>query len=367
MCISCAQILKHLQWTHFSHLFHLTQSETMNKSLEDDIYDSSPEMKLVKKVKKSPYFSNNDSDSDVEEKKEDDSVALKTGKPNNKKRILEDSDSDEDVGFGFSTFSRKSADNNDDFMDDTPVKSGFDADDFVDDDEAVALEAAMKASLKDQRKRLKKKKNKSSLEMLQSPKKKKQKKESKVIYLDDLEEEEPEAASGEDDGEISVASNNSDDEEQKTAAQVLNEANALSAKIVKIVGQWCGEQDVSSKGLILGDGALAFGGGGSNAQFTQMDNEWISKETMKKIMPTVELAEYQLLGVNWMALLNRLTFMKGKRSGKKGNKDGKMNVNGILADEMGLGKVSEQFYCHNTSEQFYCHNTSLAFPDFLFL
>jgi SNF2 family DNA or RNA helicase len=36
-----------------------------------------------------------------------------------------------------------------------------------------------------------------------------------------------------------------------------------------------------------------------------------------------------------MALLNRLTFMKG---GKRG-KDGKMNVSGILADEMGLGKT----------------------------
>ena len=338
-----------VQRAHSSYSYQIAQTETIDKSMEDDIYDSSPEKKLVKRVTKSPYFSNNDSDTDLEEKKEEDVVALKTNKPNNQKRILEDSDSDEDVGFGFSTFSKKSGDNNVDLMDDTPVKPGLDADDFVDDDEAVAIQAAMKASLRDQRKRLKKK-NKSSLEMLQSPKKKKQKKESNVVYLDDLEDEEPEAASGEDDGEISVASNASDDEEQKTAAQVLKEANALSAKIIKIVGQWCGEQDVSSRGLILGEGALAFGGSGSNAQFTQMDNEWIGKDTMKKIMPTVELAEYQLLGVNWMALLNRLTFMKGQRSNKKGNKDGKMNVNGILADEMGLGKVSEYVYQYETSQ-----------------
>ena len=58
---------------------------------------------------------------------------------------------------------------------------------------------------------------------------------------------------------------------------------------------------------------------------------WISDETMKEILPNVKLAEYQLLGVNWMALLNRTKFGKAK-SGKKGN-----NVNGILADEMGLG------------------------------
>ncbi|EED86431.1 helicase-like protein [Thalassiosira pseudonana CCMP1335] len=47
---------------------------------------------------------------------------------------------------------------------------------------------------------------------------------------------------------------------------------------------------------------------------------------MKEIMPSVDLAEYQLLGVNWMA----------------GNKIGGMNVNGILADEMGLGNTTPQ-------------------------
>lgn len=225
-------------------------------------------------------------------------------------------------------------------MDDTPVKTGLKDDYISDDDEAAAVAQALKESVKDVRKRLKKKIKKSSLETLDAQPKLKKKK-SEIVYLDDVEEEEPEHASGDDDGEISVASHASDDEEQKTAAQVLNEANALSATIVKIVGQWCGEQEgLSSKGLILGDGALSLGGGGPT-QFTQADdNQWISKETMKKIMPTVELADYQLLGVNWMALLNRLTFMKG--SCKRGKKDGKMNVNGILADEMGLGKVNMQ-------------------------
>jgi SNF2 family DNA or RNA helicase len=256
------------------------------------------------------------------------------------------------VGFGFSTFSTK----NETLMEDTPIKQLGEDDVIEDDDEAAAVAAAMKASSKDH-KRLKKqqKKAKSSLEMLSSPKVKK----SKVIYLDDDEEPEPNDDE-EGDDEISVASHASDDEEQKTAAQVLNEANALSAKIVNIVGKWCGEQELTSNGMILGEGALSLGGGSNNNTSMAQDNEWISKETMKKILPGVELAEYQLLGVNWMGLLNRLTFMKGR----KGKRDGKMNVNGILADEMGLGKVRCCFFfakccCLNRNS----HVFPFAIPD----
>ncbi|KAL3786634.1 hypothetical protein HJC23_006830 [Cyclotella cryptica] len=317
----------------------------------DDIYeeiDDSPEVKPKKKLTQSKYFSqkSNDSETDIEEKKEEDDVinvaANHRNRANNRKRrVFEDSSDEEEVGSGSATISEKNVliNGQDDFVKDTPTKpnNGFSSDDFIsDDEEAIAMAAAVKASMKDERKRLKKKKMKkikSSLERLaMAPPAKKAKKQSKVVYLDDMEEE--------DDGEISVASHASDDAEQKTAAQVLNEANALSAKIVKIVSQWCeGEgqaENLTSKGLILGEGALSLGGGGFT-QLTQAedDNQWISKETMKKIMPRVELAEYQLLGVNWMALLNRLTFMKG---GKRG-KDGKMNVSGILADEMGLGKT----------------------------
>lgn len=301
----------------------------------DDIYeDSSPEQKKSKKnATKSPYFDTN-SDTEFEEKKEEDAVvALPKNNRANKKRILEDSDSDEDVSFGFSIFQRQDA-RDDAELDETPVKSTLNADDYVDEEEAVAIAAAMKESAKDH-KRLKKKakkSKKSSLEMIPSMEKK-----SKVVYLDDLEEEEPEIASDDNGDEISVASHTSNDEEQKTAAQVLNEANALSAKIFNIVGGWCGTEEVSSKGLILGEGALSVGGGGDGNRnintLTQVDNGWISRETMKNILPKVELAEYQLLGVNWMALLNRLTFMKGGKMGTKGKKHGsKMNVNGILAE-----------------------------------
>ena len=69
-------------------------------------------------------------------------------------------------------------------------------------------------------------------------------------------------------------------------------------------------------------------------QIGSNDPLWITDATMKQIMPDVKLAEYQLLGVNWMALLNRTKF------GLKGKNGEGLTVNGILADEMGLGKVS---------------------------
>ena len=122
------------------------------------------------------------------------------------------------------------------------------------------------------------------------------------------------------------------DQEEQTAVQVLAEANALCVKIMKIVSGWCGGGN-KVKGLIMGeDGALNLSGVGDKGMQVvagKDDEMWISNETMKAILPDVKLAEYQLLGVNWLALLNRTVFGNGK--GRKGM----MNVNGILADEMG--------------------------------
>jgi len=72
-------------------------------------------------------------------------------------------------------------------------------------------------------------------------------------------------------------------------------------------------------------------------------SDWISHEDMKVVCPTVTLGDYQLIGVNWMALLHRLTFDQGGKKTKRKkdvrvDNDG-MNVNGVLADEMGLGKT----------------------------
>jgi hypothetical protein len=81
---------------------------------------------------------------------------------------------------------------------------------------------------------------------------------------------------------------------------------------------------------IIVDGALAMLECSAN-QEKSSSHTWISQEEMKTVCPSVTLADYQLIGVNWIALLHGLTC---DVDGKKGE----TNVNGVLADEMGLGK-----------------------------
>jgi hypothetical protein len=377
---------------------------------------------------KSKYFAStktgddSEGESSEEEKKEDenDRHGLRnrgrnaaTATANRKRRILDDDDTvdnNDDEGMWRNKIAKPTAkasttllnllddDNNngnDNYSDDdflshahkkksilsqskSKTSSTFDEDEYVDDDEARAIEAAMKASLADQEgnddeckqlfKRLKKKSKTSSRGMkndggslgkvsssssMSLPSKKGS---SDVIYKDDI----PGYNSANDDDHVEQHEDEDDeievcdtvDEEEQTAEKVLAEANALSAKIVQIVSGWCGigrENDGDGikngfgkrgmNGLLLAeDGALnlgSCGGVGSSANGnTDSEASWISKDMMKAIMPNVDLAEYQLLGVNWMALLNRTMFGGNGRAGKKSK-----NVNGILADEMGLGKT----------------------------
>ena len=63
------------------------------------------------------------------------------------------------------------------------------------------------------------------------------------------------------------------------------------------------------------------------------NHEWISQEEMRRLCPGVTLSDYQLVGVNWMALLH----------GMKCNIDNRnANVNGVLADEMGLVSIVDR-------------------------
>mmetsp|Transcript_64570 Transcript_64570/g.76451 ORF Transcript_64570/g.76451 Transcript_64570/m.76451 type:complete len:634 (-) Transcript_64570:75-1976(-) len=80
------------------------------------------------------------------------------------------------------------------------------------------------------------------------------------------------------------------------------------------------------KGMIV-DGALALSSRPDGAkQFL------VTKEIVSKICPGLVLGDYQLMGVNWMALLSDMTFEE------EGTKK-LTRVNGVLADEMGLGKT----------------------------
>ena len=81
---------------------------------------------------------------------------------------------------------------------------------------------------------------------------------------------------------------------------------------------------------IIVDGALSMLT--CTTQGKKSSHAWISQEEMKTVCPNVTLADYQLIGVNWIALLHGLTCdVDGKKGGT--------NVNGILADSMGLGKT----------------------------
>jgi len=187
--------------------------------------------------------------------------------------------------------------------DDTPMKDNFDS---ADEDEQVAVAIAMS---------------------LQDSKKKKQ-------YIHELQDSSDESDREEEDEaeeEVFV-----DDKDAKTAASVLATANELSAQVLRNMQQWIASPSSSSEakapvGMIV-DGALALSGmteevdSGANHK-----HKWISQEQMREICPGVTLASYQLIAVNWMALLH------GMQVQVEGNK--KTNVNGVLADEMGLGKT----------------------------
>jgi SNF2 family DNA or RNA helicase len=167
--------------------------------------------------------------------------------------------------------------------------------DCSDEDEAMAIAAAMKASRND---------------MMAAT----GKTEAEDHVIDLLQDD---SSAGEEDyhgGRV--------DTEARAAMSVLETANKLSALILQTMAKW---SNSAVEGMIV-DGAIALGAGAQGR-----DHTWISAETLKDIVPPdIKLAEYQLIGVNWMALLH------GMKCEVEGNRT-YANVNGILADEMGLG------------------------------
>ena len=130
------------------------------------------------------------------------------------------------------------------------------------------------------------------------------------------------------------------DQEKETASNVLKSAEKLSGHVIRAMSGWFGNKEGggSIQGIIV-DGALSFGNidesksgndkeSPSNGKGDNDTHTWISQAIMAKAIPNVKLSQYQLVGVNWMALLNGMTC----EVGTKGTK----NVNGVLADEMGL-------------------------------
>ena len=127
-----------------------------------------------------------------------------------------------------------------------------------------------------------------------------------------------------------------DTKEAKEALSVLSVANQLSAQVLQTMKEWSGD---ASKGMIV-DGALAL----HEIDSERTTHSWISQKEIQKILPLVKLADYQLIGVNWLALLH------GMKVTLQGSKK-KTNVNGVLADVMGLGSKCFLHILHGTLKQ----------------
>jgi hypothetical protein len=140
--------------------------------------------------------------------------------------------------------------------------------------------------------------------------------------------------------------------EKDEAATVLDTVNELSSRVLYRMQSFCNQlQDhdnrmsSSVQGMIV-DGALAMSTFSSRTSITTAaggdqvaakdEKALVSREALSKcISSEMVIHDYQLIGVNWMALMNTLECYD-KRRGKLGRHRAKSNVNGVLADEMGL-------------------------------
>ncbi|KAL7567389.1 hypothetical protein ACA910_010280 [Epithemia clementina (nom. ined.)] len=171
-----------------------------------------------------------------------------------------------------------------------------------------------------------------------------------------------------DDRDEGFANREETSKEAQQAASILATANRLSIQVLQTMRSWmnAGQDENNSNsdnnnnsdnnapvlGMIV-DGALAMtdfqanGGAGAGAgpSDTPQCHDWISQETMQRICPQITLAKYQLIGVNWMALLHSLQVDVADNTSSshqaKTRKKKTTNVNGVLADEMGLGKTAQ--------------------------
>lgn len=143
-----------------------------------------------------------------------------------------------------------------------------------------------------------------------------------------------------------------DDEEDGAindeATTVLETVNELSSRVLHRMQAFCNhlqetnsdKSTTSVQGMIV-DGALAMSTFATTAEEEAANNEkaLVSRDALSKCLSSeMMIHDYQLIGVNWMALMNTLECYDN-RQGKKGKRRAKSNVNGVLADEMGLGKT----------------------------
>lgn len=224
------------------------------------------------------------------------------------------------------------------------------------DDEQHALNMAKKQSLKEAKfasswllesnspkaastfKRLKKTKsgvkNKGSIKQSTTTKKNNTKKET--IY-----KSEPIEVDSDSDNDDLLSFHDEEDEHGKDETEtLLKTVNELSSRVLHRMQSFCSllqqteAETTTVQGMIV-DGALALSTI-ATAPTTQ-ESTLVSREALAKCLSAdIVIPDYQLIGVNWMTLMDTLE-CNDTRTGRKGKK--KSNVNGVLADEMGLGKT----------------------------
>jgi hypothetical protein len=269
-------------------------------------------------------------------------------------------------------------------------RRNFDEADFADDDEAVALRHAIEESLlcdtdeaedaaprhRPRRKNAKKREKKrigkdSSVENDGGGCSKKpsaaasNRRSPEILTVDDF---------NVDGSDNKVPVGNDEDAGERAAASVLETANCLSAQVLAAMARWssAGSSDgndsakdsgndagggddgnafrsstapgaeggIGDAGAVMGglivDGALAIGHLRADESLlvrtsssSSSSSGWISSELLRTLCPSVKLAVYQLVGVNWLALLHGLKCAVDLGKGTKEH-----SVNGVLADEM---------------------------------
>ena len=221
-------------------------------------------------------------------------------------------------------------------------------------DEAIALSIALKESKDIHEKEQKRNKMKQLQKKRQQSQKKnnqKTKKKRAVKRYVTIDDDDDDAQPKSDDESVQ------DDEEQeeyvskdkREASKVLEAATNLSENIRKIIKtSWPVDdtKDIASDGALAASSIISCSAEekkeeNSLTREQQRYSYWITNDEMRTVCPNVTLKEYQLIGVNWMALLHRMTFdIKANNSRSSKRKRG-TRVNGVLADGMGLGKTGK--------------------------
>jgi len=329
---------------------------------ESPFFSSQPKQKKMKNPQEKKRKQHAKIQEEKKEDEEEDPLSPLKTKQRTNRRVIEE-DSDDDIDDDYQMALRLSLE--EEGKQNQPKQPFCSEENFMEEEEATAFMLAIKESEKTA------KMEGNKLKRLQKKVKSHQKPVKQIVIESSSSEGEKEDDQQDEYMEC--------DDSKKQAGSILKKANELSATLLQTMTEWSlnhtTKQSNGKKvpcGIIV-DGALALSTLGSssdgadgdnsssskniptktipnnNKKTTSANNNWISNEVMQQICPQLKLADYQLIGVNWLALLHGMTcnvnddnddddgYGTRKRKGKK--KNSSTSVNGVLADEMGLGKT----------------------------